>query len=275
MFLLGGPILDKINSPDEWISELKKNRYKATYCPDITIHDETEIAEYKKAANDADIVIAEVGVWNNPISTIEKDRKAAIKICQEKLELAEKIGSICCVNIAGSRGEKWDGPHVDNLSKDTFTLIVDTIREIIDTVNPQNTYYTLEMMPWVFPNSADSYLDLYRAIDRKAFAIHLDPVNIITSPSSYFKNAEVIKDCFNKLGPYIKSCHAKDIILDDNLTVHLNETRPGLGKLDYQLFLKELYNLGRDVPLMLEHLSTAEDYRLAADYIREVEKTMQ
>ena len=49
--------------------------------------------------------------------------------------------------------------------------------------------------------------------DRKAFAVHLDPVNMVTSPALFFRNGEMIKDCFKKLGPYIKSCHAKDLIL--------------------------------------------------------------
>ncbi|MGM0837306.1 MAG: sugar phosphate isomerase/epimerase family protein [Bacillota bacterium] len=275
MMLLGGPIFEKVHNPDEWISQIKKNGYTAAYCPDLTMHDAIEIAAYKKAAKDANIVIAEVGAWSNPISTNDSERKKAIKYCQEKLALAEEIGSLCCVNIAGSKGIKWDGPHGDNFSNDTFTLIVDSIREIIDAVKPQSTYYTLEMMPWIYPNSADSYIDLLRTIDHKAFAVHLDIVNIINSPQQYFNNTLVIKECFQKLGPYIKSCHAKDIILEENLTVHLNETRPGLGNLDYLTFIKEVQRLRRDVPIMLEHLSTKEDYQLAASYIRKVvEKTI-
>jgi hypothetical protein len=31
------------------------------------------------------------------------------------LALADEIGSLCCVNISGSRGSQWDGPHPDNL----------------------------------------------------------------------------------------------------------------------------------------------------------------
>ena len=125
-------------------------------------------------------------------------------------------------------------------------------------------------MPWVFPDSADSYLRLLRAIDRRQFAVHFDPVNLINCPSRYYRTGDFIRDCFAKLGPYIKSCHAKDILLSGKLTVHLDEVRPGLGALDYDLFLTELVKLDADVPLMLEHLPNAEEYALAAQHIRQV-----
>ena len=81
----------------------------------------------------------------------------------------------------------------------------------------------------------------------------------------------MIRECFKKLGPHIKSCHAKDIILEKKLTTHLNEIQPGLGGLDYQTFLTELSKIP-DTPLMLEHLKTPEQYKQAADHIRSVAK---
>lgn len=53
------------------------------------------------------------------------------------------------------------------------------------------------------------------------------------------------------------------------LTVHLEERRPGLGSVDYVVFLQETSKL-KDIPFMLEHLEKQEDYKLAADYVREV-----
>ena len=56
----------------------------------------------------------------------------------------------------------------------------------------------------------------------------------------------------------------------DKLTVHLDEVRPGLGRLDYKVYLKELSLLDKDTPLMLEHLETEAEYILAAAHIRSV-----
>jgi Sugar phosphate isomerases/epimerases len=147
------------------------------------------------------------------------------------------------------------------------------VREIIDAVNPKNTFYTLEPMPWMYPHDADSYVELIKAIDRKQFAVHFDIVNVITSPIKYYNSGEVAKEWIRKLGPYIKSCHAKDIIMSTNYTVHLDEVMPGMGRLDYSTLLRELSSLHPDTPLMLEHLTSEEEYSAAAANVRSAAKS--
>ena len=267
---LGGPIFGEVSNPDSWAEAVKNHGYSAAFCPVNADSDESTIHAYIEAAKRADIVIAEVGAWSNPISIDEAEREAALEKCRVQLALADRVGANCCVNISGSRGPKWDGPHPDNLIDDTFDLIVESVRSIIDHVKPTRTFYALETMPWAYPEGPDSYLRLIKAIDRVQFAVHLDPVNIINSPERYFCSGDLIRDCFAKLGAYMKSCHAKDITLANNLTVHLDETRPGLGRLDYTTYLRELDRLDPDIPLMLEHLPSAEEYALGAEYIRSV-----
>ncbi|HMP43415.1 MAG TPA: TIM barrel protein, partial [Roseiflexaceae bacterium] len=225
---------------------------------------------YAQAAATADIVIAEVGAWCNPLSPDPAARAAAIERCIKALTLAERIGARCCVNIAGSRGTKWDGPHADDLTDTTFDLIVATTQQIIDAVQPTRTRYVLEPMPWMYPDSPESYLRLMAAIDRPGFAVHLDPVNWINSPQRYFRNGDFIRESVATLGHAVVAVHAKDIILREQLTVHLDEVRPGLGTLDYPTLLRELDRLDPDLPLLLEHLPSDAEYRAAAAYVRQV-----
>ena len=267
---LGAPLPHPTSDPAQWVAALQARGYRAAYCPLAGGEDISTIRAYELAAEGAGIVIAEVGAWCNPLSPDEAVRRAAVEKCQVKLALADEIGARCCVNIAGSRGEKWDGPHPADLTRETFDLIVDTTRAIIDAVQPKRSYYTLEPMPWMYPDSIESYEDLLQAIDRPRFGVHFDPVNLINSPQRYFFNGDFIAEFITRLGPDIRSVHAKDIHLGDNLTVHLDEVRPGLGELDYPTFLRELNRLEPDLPLMLEHLSPASEYDLAAAYVRGV-----
>jgi len=268
---LGGPVFEKYQDPAGWVAALKKMGYSAAYCPVGADASDDVVKAYEQAAKESNIIVAEVGAWSNPISPDEKTRTEARQKCRRQLHLADRIGAKCCVNISGSRSNRWEGPSPDNLTEETFDMIVQTTRGIIDDVKPTRTYFTLEMMPWSYPDSVDSYVRLLKAIDRERFAVHLDPVNIVCSPQRYFRNGRLIRECFERLGPQIKSCHGKDILLDTKLTTHLDEVRPGFGGLDYAVFLKEL-SKRPDVPLMLEHLPNAEEYRLAADYIRSVGK---
>jgi sugar phosphate isomerase/epimerase len=144
------------------------------------------------------------------------------------------------------------------------------VRGIIDDVKPKRTFWTLETMPWMFPHTVDAYLDLIRAIDRDRFAVHLDPVNLIDSPTKCFASAELVRDCVDRLGPWIRSVHVKDIRLSDSLTVHLDEVEPGSGTFDHSALLRALAPLEGDLPLMLEHLPDAASYARAAAHLRSV-----
>jgi sugar phosphate isomerase/epimerase len=266
---LGGPIFEKIETPDDWVQAHHRLGYSAIAYPPFG-SDNPRLKDFVSAAQKADLPIAEVGAWSNPISKDPAERKTAFEKCCAGLALAEEIGARCCVNIAGSRGKVWDGPDPENLTDETFDLIVQSVRAIIDAVKPTRTFYSLETMPWIFPDSPDSYLALVKAIDRKHFAVHLDPVNMINCPRRAFQTADFLRECFAKLGPYIKSAHAKDIRISDKLTLHLDECRPGTGLLDYATFLREMSRLQGDVPLIFEHLSTAEEYAAAAAHVRNI-----
>jgi len=156
------------------------------------------------------------------------------------------------------------------MSAEVFDMVVENTRKIIDAVKPKRTHFALEAMPWSFPDSTETYLQLLKAIERPQFGVHLDPVNMITSPREYYNNGALIKEMFKKLGSQIVSCHAKDITLrEDNYIPQLDELRAGQGNLNYVVYLQELAKLN-NIPLMMEHLETAEAYNLAAQHIRSV-----
>jgi sugar phosphate isomerase/epimerase len=269
---LGGPVFPESRDPDGWVEAHRRAGYGAALCPVGPEASDTEVESFRRAAEKSGLVIAEVGAWSNPMAPDQAERTRALEKCRSSLALAERIGASCCVNIVGSMGKIWDGPDPANLTRETFDRIIETTRSIIDAVKPARTFYTLETMPWMFPDSPDSYLRLIKAMDRKAFAAHLDPVNMISSPQRYYGNAEIIRECFRKLGPHLKSCHAKDILLQPKLTTHLDEVRPGLGGLDYSVYLEELSRVPGSPALIIEHLQTEEEYGAAGEYIRNAGK---
>lgn len=267
---IGGGIEKPYSNPDEWLAFVKDLGYSAVIAP--LSHDAPDELKkaYKQCIKENNLILGEVGAWKNPISPDEAERKEALEYCKKQLALADEMGANCCVNIAGSRGDVWDGFHRDNYSEDTYALIVDTVRDIIDSVNPRNTYYTLEPMPWMVPDSPDCYLQLIKDVDRKAFAVHLDFTNMINNPYRYVKSSEFIKECFDKLGPYIKSIHIKDVNMKKGLPCCIEECMPGKGTIDYGLVLRLCESLGPDTTVFVEHLKTYDEYKEAVRYVRSV-----
>ena len=267
---LGGKVTPGAHGPEAWIAAVHEKGYRAAYCPLPPGTLSTIVTTYRAAAADADIVIAEVGVWNNPLSPEPAEASAAFAKCVASLALADEIGARCCVNIAGARGAVWDGHHPDNLSDETFDLIVETTQKIIDEVEPRHTVYALESMPWIAPHSVESYRQLVEAIDRPQFGVHFDPVNMLNSPMRYYANADLIRDFVATFGAAIRSVHVKDVTMRQTLTVHIDEVRPGTGTLAIDVLLAELSALDPDLPVMLEHLPTDAEYDAAAAHLRTV-----
>jgi sugar phosphate isomerase/epimerase len=258
---LGAPVFDAPADPEGLALAHRKLGYRAAYCPDVSLDDKDRVRDVAAAFARHDVVIAEVGRWCNLLDADAAVRAANLKTVTEGLALAEAIGARCCVDIAGSYNPKvWFGPHPDNLSPKFFDATVENARKIIDAVHPRRAKFALEMMGWALPDSPDSYLKLIKAVDRDAFGVHLDPCNLINSPARFYRNTELLNECFDKLGQWIVSCHAKDLAWDVETNLHFREVCLGAGEMDWRTYLARLAALPGDVPLMIEHMSGAEEY---------------
>ena len=258
------------DDPDTIARTYVQAGYSAAICPAVTLDQPERIRAIRDVFHKHDVLLAEMGVWNNMLHPDPDIRAANLQANIECLAIADEVGVRCCVNIAGSFSpDHWDGPHPKNLSEEAYTLTVQNVRQILEAVKPRRTVYSLETMPWVIPDSIESYQRLIDSIDHPKFGVHLDPVNMINSPNRFYNNAGFLRECFARLGESIVSVHAKDIRMAPELTVHLQEVRPGLGALDYVTFLTEMSKLPVDTPFILEHLPK-EEYLPAQAYVLEV-----
>ena len=272
---LGAPAFAKTDDPAELARWHRAAGYRAAYCPKIALSDTDRIRAVEAAFAKEDVVLAEVGRWCNLLDPDDAKRKANLATVTEGLALADAVGARCCVDIAGSfNPDVWYGPHPDNLTPRFFDAAVENARAIVDAVKPRRAKFAYEMMGWTMPESADRYLEMIRAVDRPAFAVHLDPCNLVNSPEKFYRNTDLLNECFDKLSPWIVSCHAKDLAWEVEMNVHFREVRPGTGSLDYRTFLRRLAALPEPPPLMIEHLKGAEEYAAAARHIVETGRAL-
>ena len=273
---LGGPIFVKSDDPAVLAKAHRDLGYRAAYAPaELSVNDKDRIAAMVKEFARQDVAIAEVGAWKNMLDPDAEKRRQNLSYVTERLALAELLGARNCVDIAGSYDPNlWYGQNPRNLSEEFFDATVENCRKLIDAVKPTRTFFSIEMMPWNLPTNPDEYVRLVKAVDRKAFGVHLDVCNTMNSPQRFYNNSVGIRECFAKLGPWIKSCHAKDLKWGPGVQVWIQEVIPGTGLIDYKTYLRGLSQLGTDAPLMLEHLHSEQEYTQGREYIQGVAKSL-
>ncbi len=254
-------------SPEKWALAHKTLGCKSVVFPLDSNADEDLINQYKKAADDNDLLIAEVGIWKNAISPDPKEASENVKYSINQLLLADKIGARCCVNVAGAIGPVWDGPYKENFSKETRKKTVKMIQTIIDEVKPTNTYFSIEPMPWMIPTGPEDYLKLIDEVGRDRFKVHMDIINMINSADRYFFHDEFIDKTFDMLGHMIQSCHIKDVLLSEDFTLQLKECACGEGTFNLEHYAERINRIDPEMPVIIEHLKDNEEYIKSFGYV--------
>ncbi|MEK6797037.1 MAG: sugar phosphate isomerase/epimerase [Spirochaetota bacterium] len=252
---------------------VKKKGYRAAYAPQVDVNDRAAVRAVRDAFAEEDIMIAEVGYWQNLVDTDTAARDRNRDTMTDALRLADELGAQCAVNIFGSycRGN-GNSRHVGmNFSDDAFDEAVSMARSFIDAVRPRRASFCYEMFPFDITDSPENIERLIEAVDRPLFGVHLDLVNLINCPRAYFRSGDIIRDCVRRFGGRIVSAHAKDIRMKEpSISVILEEVMAGTGGLDIAAYLHALSELPHDVPLMLEHLASEAEYDTAAAHYRSV-----
>ena len=257
-------------SAEEWAKNQVALGCRAVVFPLSSDDPEEKINEYVNAAKSHDLLIAEVGIWRNAMSPDPEERKKQRDYCVRELQLADRIGARCAVNVAGAVGSRWDGHYKENFTKETRKQIVEMVREIIDRAEITNTYFTLEPMPWMVPTGPEDYVRLIEEVDRDRFAVHMDIINMTNSLERYYEAEAFVDRCAELLGSRIRSCHIKDVHLKEEYTFQLQECAPGEGEYPLRYYAQKMSGIDPDMPVILEHLNTDEEYIRYMNYLKEV-----
>jgi sugar phosphate isomerase/epimerase len=247
--------------------------FTAAYAPRVRLDDRDRIQAVRKAFAAEDVVIAEVGYWDNLVDTEPETRRRNRQCMLDALALAEELGAACAVDIFGSYCHgNGNSQHVAaNFSQDAFDEAVAMARFFLDTVKPKTAFFTYEIFPFSVVDSPAMIAKLIRAVDRPQFGVHLDLVNLINSPRAYWSSGEIMRECVRLFGDRIVAAHVKDIKLKEPaISVILDEVIPGQGALDMGAFVREIQRLPRAIPFMMEHLRSEAEYDQAAAYVRQV-----
>jgi len=257
--------------PEAWAQHAVERQLRAVNAPGVDLNDKDRINAIVAAVEKRNLVIAEVGRWVNLLDADPVRRANNLQFITDGLAIADELDARCCVTIAGSFNEvHWAGQHPRNVTREHFDITVENARKIIDAVKPRRTKFTYEPVGWMTPDTADSYLRLIRAVNRREFAVHLDIANTINTPDKYWNNTRLINETFDKLGQWIVGAHFKDLRWVNAPNIHFQQQVVGEGSIDFGTYLTRMAQLPFEAPLIIEHMHNADEYNRSRDHLFKV-----
>jgi sugar phosphate isomerase/epimerase len=78
-----------------------------------------------------------------------------------------------------------------------------------------------------------------------------------------------VDECASLLGEKIRSCHIKDIHFKPKYTFQVEECAPGEGEFPIRYYVSKMNDINPDMPMILEHLNSDEEYLKYMGYLKE------
>ncbi len=198
------------------------------------------------------------GYWQNMITPDESVRRETVRTVQAALRLAGWMGARGIDTGPGSMSTNgpWF-PHPENWTVSAERQLVKTLKECTAAAEDAGVFLSLEshqLVTLATPEITKAVLD---EVDSPWVRCDYDSANWITLHTIYDTGTEVSRH-FDMLGEHIVSAHAKDVWIEDKLTVHIQDGCPGKGLMDFKTLFRRIEDLSPDFPVISEGNNTEE-----------------
>ena len=224
--------------------------------------------------------------YNLPISCISgytnlvhpnpDKRKSNLAHLKQLIRFANELGTPYVISESGTFDNDSDWVHhPKNKTEEGYEDCRNVIADLVDFARENGTTFLVETYVNNVIGSIEETLRLFADIDDPHLGLLMDPTN-------YFEEHNINKmdltlnQIFNALSGKIKISHAKDVKLAtasqgvqmadiDASEAHalrgvgmIELPAPGLGSLNYDLYLKRLSQHYPNIPIIIEHLEESD-----------------
>ena len=177
----------------------------------------------------------------------------------------------------GDFGRAPDESDPKNKTQEGFDLCAAAIKELAQTAYDHGAQFLLETYVNNVVGSVEETVKMFAAVDHPGLGLLMDPTNYFEDHN--IDNMDgVLNQVFDTLADKIKIAHAKDVARakdtsekhadigdDDALASHtfrgvgaIALDAPGMGVLNYDLYLQRLAQKHPNIPIIVEHLDEAD-----------------
>jgi sugar phosphate isomerase/epimerase len=224
---------------------------------------------------DHDLPICCISGYTNIIHPDLDHRKANMERLKEVIRWARQLGSPYVISETGTyntESEWMSDPK--NKSQEGFDLCAAAIKELSQTAYDHGATFLLETYVNNVVGSVEETVKMFAAVDHPGLGLLMDPTNYFEDHN--IDNMDgVLNQVFDTLADKVKIAHAKDVARsqdksekhadigdEDALASHTFRgvgnivlDAPGMGILNYDLYLQRLAQKHPNIPIIIEHLT--------------------
>lgn len=233
---------------------------------------------------DHDLPICCISGYTNLIHPDLDHRKANVERVKELLRNARAFGSPYVISETGTyntESEWMSDPK--NKSEEGFETCRKVIAELAQVAYDHGAQFLLETYVNNVVGSVEETVRMFAQVDHPGLGLLMDPTNYFED-HNIDQMDKVLNQVFDTLADKVRIAHAKDVARakdtsekhadigdDDALASHtfrgvgaIALDAPGMGVLNYDLYLKRLAEKSPNIPVIIEHLDEADAPRSKA-----------
>ncbi|MFS2327687.1 sugar phosphate isomerase/epimerase [Brucella sp. H1_1004] len=233
----------------------------------------------RETFRDHNLPISCISGYTNIIHPDKVERERRVGYLKEIIRHAQYLGTPYVISETGTYNTESDWVHhPKNKTEEGFEECRKVIADLSQFAYDHGAVFLLETYVNNVVGSVEETVKMLAQVDHPGLGLLMDPTNYFET-HNIDRMDEILNQVFDTLSDKIKIGHAKDVKRsgDDKTEKHadigdadaleshtfrgvgeIELPAPGLGSLNYDLYLKRLAQKHPNIPMIIEHLDEAD-----------------
>ncbi|PQZ50731.1 sugar phosphate isomerase/epimerase [Ochrobactrum sp. MYb15] len=233
----------------------------------------------RETFRDNNLPISCISGYTNIIHPDRAERERRVGYLKEIIRHAQYLGTPYVISETGTYNTESDWVHhPKNKTEEGFEECRKVIADLSQFAYDHGAVFLLETYVNNVVGSVEETVKMFAQVDHPGLGLLMDPTNYFET-HNIDRMDEILNQVFDTLSDKIKIGHAKDVKRsgDDKTEKHadigdadaleshtfrgvgeIELPAPGLGSLNYDLYLKRLAQKHPNIPMIIEHLDEAD-----------------
>jgi len=194
-------------------------------------------------------------LYESLVDPDEGRRRQGVRALRYTCRLTRWLGSAITHVRPGSLNPRGHWlPYPGNTSPQTIDRLVASLGEVAPAAEQEGVFLALE---GGIPSPLDSpqrMRQVIEAVGSPAVRANMDVVNFVGTLDDAYNSTPLIHRAFDILAPYVVCGHIKDVRVEEQFILHINECAPGEGIFDMETYLQRFEAACPDGYVLIEHL---------------------